>query len=159
MAAKAKPTKPAKAKTSKSPVGKSPVAKPAAAKPAVAKATVAKPTAVPKAIKSPAGAKVKAVKSPARAKVKPAASAAKQTPPVPSDDAMPSEVEVYYVTLDPLPAQLHRARPASGGQAVEYSSFGDAKERLIDHLIELIEEAEHRLHILRRASSHDEYPH
>jgi hypothetical protein len=136
-------------------------AKTAALKPAKAKAAKlppAKQVAAPKSVKAPAKGKVKPVKAPARGKQKPVAlqeEVAAQEPVV----AAEPELEVYYVTLDPLPPQIHSALPGSGVQAVEFASFAEARERAIDQLIELIEEAERRLHLLRRAGSREEYPH
>ncbi len=104
----------------------------------------------PKKIKAPAKAKIKPVKAPARA----------QDQPAPADaEATGALVEVYYVLLDPLPPQIHTARPLAATEAVEFASFAEAKERAIDHLIELIEEAERRLHVLRRATNREELPH
>jgi hypothetical protein len=135
----------AKAKSSKSAPAKSRAVKPSKA----AKAKTSKPAAAPKKIKAPAKAKIKPVKAPARA----------QDQPAPADaQATGALVEVYYVLLDPLPPQIHTARPLAASEAVEFASFAEAKERAIDHLIELIEEAERRLHVLRRATSREELP-
>ena len=142
MSAKASSTKTASTKTT--------TPKPVKAK--AAKLPPAKQAAAPQTVKAPAKGKVKPVKARARVKQKPAAV---------QDQVVAAEpdLEVYYVTLDPLPPQIHSAMPASGVQAVEFSSFAEARERAIDQLIELIEEAEHRLHLLRRAGSREEYPH
>ena len=130
-----------KAKSPKTPKAKAP------------KSTVSKPAAAPKATKAPktgkapkpGKAKLKAVKTAARSKSKP--------------NPLETHGESFHVLLAPLPALIHSAKPHPSQPAVEFSSFADAKERAIDHLIELIEEAERRLHVLRRATRHEEHRH
>ncbi len=136
MAQKTKPPKAAKAKAPKSAASKSTAI---ANEPKAGAATKAS-----KGLKAGKASKgnLKAVKAAARSKSKP--------------DALETQVETYHVLLAPLPALIHTAEPHPGELSIGFSSFADAKERAIDHLIELIEEAERRLHRLRHAASPEE---
>ncbi len=124
------------------------VVKPHVAKTPSAKTPVAKPKAAAKAIKRPAAPQAETIPAPLAAQPLP-----------PTADESPTLVEAWYVTFDPLPSQFHRTMPQSGSAAIAFDTFAEAKARAIDHLVELIEEAEHRLHLLRRASTREEYPH
>lgn len=78
---------------------------------------------------------------------------AKKTQPA---AAAPASSETYYVSFV-VPAQIHDAPPATSGPFAEFSSFDEAREQLLEHLIEIIDALEHRLHTVRRVGSFDEY--
>jgi hypothetical protein len=69
----------------------------------------------------------------------------------------PADVATYYVSYAIVPAAIHDAPPAAGGPFAEFSSFDEAREGLLEHLIELIEAFEHRLHSVRRIGSFTDY--
>ncbi len=66
------------------------------------------------------------------------------------------EAESYYVSFTLLPAGIHNAAPA-GAEFIELPSFHQARERLVEHLIETIEALESRLHAVRRIGTFDDY--
>ncbi len=113
-----------------------------------------KPKAKPKA-KSPAKPKKEAkpaapaASKTARKAAKPAKGGKKAKPA-----AEPSSAETYYVSFL-VPAEIHEAPPATS--FAEFASFEAAREGLLEHLIEMIEALEHRLHSVRRVGSFDEY--
>ncbi len=157
MAAKPKSSKSAKTAAAKPSVAKTRPAKSAVAKAAPAKAAPAKAAKAPKAAAKPKTA-AKAVKPPAKSKVQPEPAPAPAEFQPPMADESPTLIEACYVTFDSLPVQFQRAAAPSGSAAIAFETFAEAKARAIDHLIELIEEAEYRLHLLRQANSREEYP-
>src|SRR5271155_827646 len=58
---------------------------------------------------------------------------AKKTKP-----SAPAPAKNYYVSFAIVPAEIHDAPPA-GIEFIELPSFDEARERLLDHLIETIE--------------------
>ncbi len=61
--------------------------------------------------------------------------------------------ETYYVYTEVLPIEIRDTPPSGETQFVEFSSFDDARDHLLEHLIELIEHHERVLHAVRRADS------
>jgi hypothetical protein len=115
-----------------------------------------KPKSKPKA-KPAAKAKKAKPAEPAKKAAKPAKvakSAAKATKKA-AESAAP-EAESYYVSFTLLPAGIHNAAPA-GAEFIELPSFDEARERLVEHLIETIEALESRLHAVRRIGTFDDY--
>ena len=96
-----------------------------------------------------AGAKPAAAAS-AKLKVKPARASSAAGKPATAPDT-------FYVSLAPLKLLIHSGAPTKGTAAAECSSFAAAKDRAIEELIGLIEEAERRLQATRRAATFAEY--
>ena len=111
----------------------------------------AKPASKPKKEAKPATAAVG--KAPKKAAKAAAGKSAKKSKPAAT---APAEAETYYVSFALVPAEIHDAPPPAASFA-EFGSFDDARERLLEHLIEMIDLLEHRLHAVRRIGSFDEY--
>jgi hypothetical protein len=65
--------------------------------------------------------------------------------------------ETYYVYTEVLPIEIRDTPPSGQTRFVEFSSFDDAREHLLEHLIELIEHHERVLHAIRRAETFADY--
>ena len=121
-----------------------------AEKPKAKAKSKAKPTT---ASKKAAKASKKTTKpAPANSEKKAAKAKAAKSKPAP-----PADVETYYVTYAIVPAAIHEAPPAAEVPFVEFASFDEAREGLLEHLIEVIEHLEHRLHATRRIGSFADY--
>lgn len=141
--AKAKAAKPADVKAAK-PAESAPAApKPATSKPAASKTKTSPAKAAGKSAKA-AG---KGAKPTRKSKPEVAAAATHVEP----------SVETYYFCSGVLPLEIRTTPPEGGIQFVEFSSFSDARDHLLDQLIELIEEHERELHSIRRTASFAEY--
>jgi hypothetical protein len=111
--------------------------------------------------KSASRSKAKAAK-PAPAAAKPTKKATKATSAAKSvkkskPAAPPVAAEAYYVSFAIVPAEIHDAPPSTGLPFAEFSSFEAAREHLLDHLLELIEAFEDRLHSVKKIGSFDDY--
>ena len=65
--------------------------------------------------------------------------------------------ETYYVYTEVLPIEIRDTPPSGETRFVEFSSFDDAHDHLLEHLIDLIEHHERVLHAVRNAASFADY--
>ena len=143
MADKSKSKAAARGKAKAAKFADAKAAKSAEAASATSKTATAKSAG--KAAKAPAGkAKAKAGKA--------AESSAAAKKPKPE-----AVGETYYVYTEVLPIEIRDTPPIGETRFVEFSSFDDARDHLLEHLIELIEHHERVLHAVRRAASFADY--